>query len=119
MVKDDVTSDASKGSNTEAMSMTSLAATTTKDGLVSENDNTYYYEKGKQLKNTFKTIDGKMRYFQANGVMAKDYFYQNWGHTYYFQKDCSRLDDGIITGEMPITLVMMAFYKRIEKSLLT
>ncbi|MCC6097544.1 peptidoglycan recognition family protein [Limosilactobacillus sp.] len=26
--------------------------------------------------------------------MAKDYFYQNWGHTYYFQKDCSRLDDG-------------------------
>ena len=42
----------------------------------------------------FKTIDGKMRYFQANGVMAKDYFYQNWGHTYYFQKDCSRLDDG-------------------------
>ncbi|WP_178661592.1 hypothetical protein [Limosilactobacillus mucosae] len=55
MVKDDVTSDASKGSNTEAMSMTSLAATTTKDGLVSENGNTYYYEKGKQLKNTFKT----------------------------------------------------------------
>ncbi|WP_225355723.1 hypothetical protein [Limosilactobacillus mucosae] len=26
--------------------------------------------------------------------MAKDYFYKNLGHTYYFQKDGSRLDDG-------------------------
>lgn len=94
MVKDDVTSGTSKDSNTEAVSMTSLAATTTKDGLVSENGNTYYYENGKQLKDNFATINGKTYYFRANGMMAKDYFYNNWGHTYYFQKDGSRLDDG-------------------------
>ena len=94
MVKDNVTSDASKGSNTEAVSMTSLAATTTKDGLVSENGNTYYYQNGQQLKNGFTTINGKTYYFKADGTMVEDYFYQNWGHTYYFQKDGSRLDDG-------------------------
>lgn len=74
--------------------MTSLPALTIKNGLETENTNTYYYENGQQLKNAFKIVNGKMYYFNSNGVMAKDYFYKNWGHTYYFQKDGSRLDDG-------------------------
>ncbi|MFR0593508.1 N-acetylmuramoyl-L-alanine amidase [Limosilactobacillus mucosae] len=86
--------DSTKNSNVEAVSMTSLPASTIKNGLETENTNTYYYENGQQLKNAFKNINGKMYYFNPNGVMAKDYFYKNWGHTYYFQKDGSRLDDG-------------------------
>ena len=74
--------------------MTSLPASTIKNGLETENTNTYYYENGQQLKNAFKIVNGKMYYFNSNGVMVKDYFYKNWGHTYYFQKDGSRLDDG-------------------------
>lgn len=86
--------DSAKNSNVEAVSMTSLPASTIKNGLETENTNTYYYENGQQLKNAFKNINGKMYYFNSNGVMVKDYFYKNWGHTYYFQKDGSRLDDG-------------------------
>ena len=86
--------DSTKNSNVEAVSMTSLPASTIKNGLETENTNTYYYENGQQLKNAFKNINGKMYYFNSNGVMVKDYFYKNWGHTYYFQKDGSRLDDG-------------------------
>ena len=29
--------------------------------------------------------------------MAKNYFYTNWGHTYYFQNSGARLDDGFYT----------------------
>lgn len=86
--------DSPKNSNVEAVSMTSLPASTIKNGLETENTNTYYYENDQQLKNAFKIVNGKMYYFNSNGVMAKDYFYKNWGHTYYFQKDGSRLDDG-------------------------
>lgn len=86
--------DSPKNSNVEAVSMTSLPASTIKNGLETENTNTYYYENGQQLKNAFKIVNGKMYYFNSNGVMVKDYFYKNWGHTYYFQKDGSRLDDG-------------------------
>ena len=92
--KENVVLDDSKDSNAEVVSTTSLSASTIKNGLETENTNTYYYENGQQLKNAFKIVNGKMYYFNSNGVMAKDYFYKNWGHTYYFQKDGSRLDDG-------------------------
>ena len=83
--------------DTENIAMTSLAVAAEKDGLVTENGNTYYYQNGQQLKDNFATINGKTYYFKANGTMATDYFYQNWGHTYYFQKDGSRLDNGFYT----------------------
>ena len=69
--------DSTKNSNVEAVSMTSLPASTIKNGLETENTNTYYYENGQQLKNAFKNINGKMYYFNSNGVMVKDYFYKN------------------------------------------
>lgn len=51
--------DSTKNSNVEAVSMTSLPASTIKNGLETENTNTYYYENGQQLKNAFKIVNGK------------------------------------------------------------
>lgn len=90
--------------------MTSLPASTIKNGLETENTNTYYYENGQQLKNAFKIVNGKMYYFNSNGVMAKDYFYKNWGHTYYFQKMVlAWMTDSITIGETPTTLERVVF----------
>lgn len=89
----DNASTSSAMSDTENVVMTSLPVAAQKDGLVTENGNTYYYQNGQQLKNYFATINGKTYYFKADGTMAKDYFYNNWGHTYYFQSDGSRMDN--------------------------
>lgn len=91
--KENVVLDDSKDSNAEVVSTTSLSASTIKNGLETENTNTYYYENGQQLKNAFKIVNGKMYYFNSNGVMAKDYFYKNWGNTYYFGNGGVRLDN--------------------------
>lgn len=45
-VENTMVSDTSRDSNIEATSMTSLAATATRDGLNTENGNIYYYQNG-------------------------------------------------------------------------
>ena len=74
--------------------MTTLSAQAVKNGLVTENGNTYYYQNGQAVKDYFLTQNGNTYYFTADGTMAKNYFYSNWGHTYYFQGDGARLDNG-------------------------
>lgn len=92
-----------------------LAANTVANGLYTQNGETYYYANGvaktglqtvngheyyfdsatKQMKtNYFYTdINGRIHYFDLNGVGYQNKFYNNWGKTYYFGQDGTRFTD--------------------------
>ncbi|AXX74881.1 hypothetical protein DL317_09360 [Limosilactobacillus reuteri] len=40
--------------------------------------------------NTFNTINNKTYYYDDNGVLSKNQWYTNWGHSYYFGADGAR-----------------------------
>ncbi|MFR0608524.1 C39 family peptidase [Limosilactobacillus balticus] len=40
--------------------------------------------------NTFNTINNKTYYYDNNGVLSKNQWYTNWGHSYYFGPDGAR-----------------------------
>ncbi|WP_262349179.1 glucosaminidase domain-containing protein [Limosilactobacillus fermentum] len=69
------------------------AATSTKNGLVTENGATYYYINGVKQTNYFLGQNGKMYYFGSDGKEYKDQFYYNWGNMYYFGNDGARYTD--------------------------
>ncbi|OUL52970.1 hypothetical protein B2G46_07445 [Limosilactobacillus reuteri] len=40
--------------------------------------------------NTFNTINNKTYYYDNNGILSKNQWYTNWGHSYYFGADGAR-----------------------------
>ena len=46
------------------------------------------------MDNGFYNNWGHTYYFQGDGARLDNGFYNNWGHTYYFQGDGARLDNG-------------------------
>ena len=40
--------------------------------------------------NTFNTINNKTYYYDNNGILSKNQWYTNWGHSYYFGADGTR-----------------------------
>ena len=40
--------------------------------------------------NTFNTINNKTYYYENNGILSKNQWYTNWGHSYYFGADGAR-----------------------------
>ena len=40
--------------------------------------------------NTFNTINNKIYYYDNNGILSKNQWYTNWGHSYYFGADGAR-----------------------------
>ena len=55
-------------------------------------DKKSYYDNG-QLVKGIKTIGQNTYYFNDNGVLNTDTFYNNWGRTYYFGDDGARWDN--------------------------
>ncbi|GAB6093637.1 glucosaminidase domain-containing protein [Furfurilactobacillus curtus] len=90
------------------------ARSAVKNGLQTENGNTYYYINGvrqsgtqvvngktyyfdpatQQMKNDyFYDHNGQMYYFGNDGAEYQDQFYSNWGNMYYFGKNGARYTD--------------------------
>lgn len=66
-----------------------------KNGQVTENGATYFYDHGQMKTNYFQTDeDGQISYYGADGKMYQDKFYQNWGNVYYFQNNGKLLVNG-------------------------
>lgn len=40
--------------------------------------------------NTFNTLNNKTYYYDNNGILSKNQWYTNWGHSYYFGADGAR-----------------------------
>ena len=40
--------------------------------------------------NTFNTLNNKTYYYDNNGILSKNQWYTNWGHSYYFGADGTR-----------------------------
>ncbi len=62
--------------------------TSVKNGPVTENGHTYYYQNNQRKTVYFNTnSQGKISYYGEDGAQYQDKFYENWGHKYYFGKD--------------------------------
>ena len=59
---------------------------------------TYYFgADGARYTDQFLTKNGKVYYFDKDGIMYQDRYYKNWGHTYYFGADGARYTDQFLT----------------------
>ncbi|MCC4420789.1 N-acetylmuramyl-L-alanine amidase, partial [Limosilactobacillus reuteri] len=48
---------------------------------------------GARYTDQFLNKNGKVYYFDNQGIMYQDQYYKNWGHTYYFGADGARYTD--------------------------
>lgn len=64
------------------------------EGIFDQNGQNYYYLNGQKQTDYFLQSalnqDGKVYYFDNDGVMYQNKWYYNWGHAYYFKNDGSR-----------------------------
>ncbi|MBB1109749.1 glycosyl hydrolase 53 family protein, partial [Limosilactobacillus sp. pH52_RY] len=59
---------------------------------------TYYFgADGARYTDQFLNKNGKVYYFDNQGIMYQDQYYKNWGHTYYFGADGARYTDQFLT----------------------
>lgn len=76
-------------------SFTAFAAEGNKSGLKKENGKIYYYNKGKKIKNKWKTVKGKQYYFSKTGAACKG-FKKIGKDYYYFNSKCRRTNKKLV-----------------------
>lgn len=78
-----------------ALPFAATASAAVKNGLQKENGKTYYYNKGKMVKNKWVTVKEDTYYFGGNGQAYKG-MKQVGKYKYYFDSNCRRAADKVV-----------------------